>query len=166
MILSATIVLWLSVFLVVLRIEAEVEQWWTKGGHPHLIGDGWTLLPIPFCAACFAAVAFEIAARRLPTTFPRVVFGTLFVAALAGALFVVKDRWLRVYASMEVAFALLFVGHTMRMLGDEIAPLEILQIGAGGYLIVRGLDHFKKGLDARREKEKPPEGGESNPTMG
>jgi len=59
----------------------------------------------------------------------------------------VKSRWLRTYASLEICFAVLVVSSTMAKLGDEIAPLELLQIGAGGYLIVRGLDNFKKRSD-------------------
>jgi hypothetical protein len=60
-------------------------------------------LAIPFFTAWFAALAFEKAAGQLPTTFSRVVLGTLFVVVVAGALFIVKGRWLRVYASMEIA---------------------------------------------------------------
>jgi len=161
LVLVATIVLWCSVFLIVVGLEGMVERWWTRKGHASLSGNGFILLAVPFFTAGFVALAFEEYAGQVPTPFLRVVLGTMFVSALAAALFVVKGRWLRVYAAMEIAFALLVVGHTMRLLGDQIAPIETVQLVTGGYLIVRGLDNFKKGLDAAKEENGRPKAAES-----
>jgi hypothetical protein len=101
-------------------------------------------------------VAAAVVSYRLPEdqrkTFIRVGGGTILIATLAGSLFAVKVRHLRSYATLELGFAVVLAAHTMWNLTDVIEPVQALGLLTAAYLIVRGLDNFKKDLDARRSQ--------------
>lgn len=80
----------------------------------------------------------------------RVGGGTILVSSVAGGLFFLKVNYLRIYSLLEISFALTLSARTMWRLGDEIDPMEALEIMTAAYLIIRGLDNFKKDLDTRR----------------
>jgi len=76
LVLLATIVLWFSVFLIVIGLEGSVERWWMRRGHASRSAFGTVLLAVPFFSACIVALAFEEASGQVPTPFLRVVLGT------------------------------------------------------------------------------------------
>jgi hypothetical protein len=95
-----------------------------------------------------------VVAYRLPDeqfrNVTRVGGGTVLVSSVAGALFYLKVNYLRIYSLFEISFALTLSARTMWRLGDEIDAMEALEIMTAAYLVIRGLDNFKKDLDARR----------------
>jgi hypothetical protein len=80
----------------------------------------------------------------------RIVLGTGLVITLAVVLFIVKIIRLRFYAVIEILFAIFGTVHTMSKLKDVIEPVELLTIFTAVYLLIRGLDNFKKDLDERK----------------
>jgi hypothetical protein len=81
----------------------------------------------------------------------RTVFGTLVVVALASGLFFMKVTNLRAYASLELLFAAGMATKTMHDLKPQMQPSEMLTLGTSAYLIIRGLDNFKKDIDERKK---------------
>ena len=89
-------------------------------------------------------------ARTAEPAFVRTLFGTLFVLALARGLFFVKVHHLRTYACMEILFATGMAAKTMHDMKAEIPPVDMLTIGTSAYLVIRGMDNYKKDLDTRK----------------
>ena len=95
-------------------------------------------------------------ADRLPTALPRTVLGTALIVGLGSGLFVLKIRRLRVYAIVEITFAILLSAGTMYRMTDRVAPFELAALMAAVYVLIRGMDNLKKDLDTRSaEKAKP-----------
>jgi len=92
----------------------------------------------------------------------RTVFGTLGAIIMAGSLFTMKVRELRTYALVELAFAVILAATTLFRLKNSILFEELLTIGAAIYVMIRGMDNFKKDFDERNAKEKPLEVGSSS----
>lgn len=81
----------------------------------------------------------------------RSLFGMVLVGIAAFILFRMKVAWLRGYAVIEMLFASVFSARTLFLLTDQINPVESLTVMAGIYLMVRGMDNFKKDLDERKK---------------
>lgn len=82
----------------------------------------------------------------------RTVLGTVFIVLLSSGLFFLKVKNLRTYACLEIVFAATVAAQTMYGLRDEIDGLQALGLLTASYLLIRGLDNFKKDLDERRAK--------------
>ncbi len=141
----------MAIFAVTMIAVAEViNQWSPVHGRP-ISRTGWQILaaaPVVVGAAFGAALLLE----KMQGPVARVVLGTFLIVLLSGILFVVKLRWLRAYAVLELLFAVSVTGGTMYTLGDEIQPVQVLVLPASAYLLIRGLDNFKKDLDERKRK--------------
>ena len=115
----------LGLFLLISTI-AELAGW---------VGGSWELLP------------------ELAGPIVRMVFGTIFVILMAALLFALKVVRLRIYALLEIAFGVTATGQTTYGLKDVISPIQLLTILTSAYLLIRGLDNFKKDSDARKERK-------------
>ncbi len=80
----------------------------------------------------------------------RTYVGTSFVIAVACGLFALKVLALRIYALIEIVFAIAICLQTMSGMTDVISHVQAFGIATSAYLLVRGLDNFKKGLDERK----------------
>src|ERR1017187_10168004 len=99
----------------------------------------------------------------MPATFQRVVCGSVFILTIAGLLFLLRMKALRSYAVMEISFGLAFSAATLYRMKDQIEVVEATVLGTAIYLLIRGLDNFKKDLDERNKGRKavPPNVGAS-----
>lgn len=84
----------------------------------------------------------------------KTTFGTLAVILLASGLFYVKIAALRLYAIVELMFALVMALKGIRDLRSDVLSPDMLAIGSSAYLIIRGLDDLKKDFDERRSRHK------------
>ena len=98
------------------------------------------------------------AISQLPRSTARTVLGTVFILMTAGTLVTVRVKYLRGYAVLEIMFGLAAAVQTMQSLQDTVSPVQLVGIVASVYLIIRGLDNFKKDVDARRERARVPQG--------
>jgi hypothetical protein len=88
-------------------------------------------------------------ADQVPRLLVRTTLGTVLIVGLASALFVLKTHRLRTYAAIEILFAVvLSIGTTYRM-GDDVAPFDLAALVAAVYVLIRGMDNFKKDRDER-----------------
>src|SRR4051794_24984564 len=87
---------------------------------------------VAIMALAMLALVVTVVAYQLPDqqfrNVTRVGGGTVLVSSVAGALFFVKVNYLRVYSLLEISFALTLAARTMWRLGDEIDPMEMLEI--------------------------------------
>jgi hypothetical protein len=97
--------------------------------------------------ANFAGVAAYFAGCLSPLWFD-VVF-TLVLAAVAGALFLIRARYPIHYAIMELMFGLASAWVAVQMIYVDRAQWAVV-VGAL-YLLVRGCDNLEKGLVKRKE---------------
>jgi len=127
---------------------------WMHGGHydepeqakvckarsrrDYLIGVGLALV---------AAIAIEL------LIVPKVIAGTLCVLLGAGILFVFKIRTLRLYAALELIFAVSITIKTIAGLKDAVVPTELLTLLVSAYLVIRGLDNMHKALESRKNQK-------------
>lgn len=145
-------------FGILTRYQKNVRKWMrqeeaTKGKQ---FNPNWQMgrLDVPIIALGIVMVIVTVVAYHLPDQqfrdVTRVGGGTILVSSVAGGLFFLKVSYLRIYSLLEIGFALTLSARTMWNLGDEIDPMEALGIMTAAYLVIRGLDNFKKDLDARR----------------
>ena len=73
----------------------------------------------------------------------------LFTVALV--MFVVKINALRSYAVIELLFAIAVLVHTIGSITKDADTAQTLALLAGVYLLIRGMDNYKKDRDARTE---------------
>ena len=120
------------------------------------------LVRLFLCAAALAASAGCIlySGERI------VMFAAAVVAALA--LFVMRETDKSAYGAVEILFALALLWRAAADVGapassTEVAEFEwdviLLQIGAATYVLVRGLDNFARGLEARRVRRAAADNG-------
>ncbi len=89
------------------------------------------------------------AVKAMPRSTARTVLGTAFVVIAGLLLFAVRVKNLRAYAVVEMVFALIVAAQTMNSLGDTVSPIQLVAVAAAVYLLVRGMDNFKRDWDAR-----------------
>jgi hypothetical protein len=136
------------------RAQRDLRGWLRPGAatrdHDRRLGKRDALTTaVGVLTLIVAVVAYRLPDQQL-RTLTRVGGGTILVSSVAGALFFVKVNYLRIYSLLEISFALTLAARTIWRLGDEIDALEGLEIMTAAYLVIRGLDNFKKDLDARR----------------
>jgi len=105
-----------------------------------------------------SAVALGLSVARLMRNHPdRVhsVGGLIAIVLIAIQLFRIKLASLRLYAILEVAFGLISAQQTVGKLKDTISPVEALTLFASAYLLIKGMDDYKKDRDERKKKEHP-----------
>ena len=112
--------------------------------------ERWLLYCALLGLALFLAMAVSTLPKLPDTALQRVAVGMVLVAGLSAGMFWVKIRGLRVYAVVEIGFALCVAGQTLYGLGDFIEPVQSLSLLASVYLLIRGMDNFKKDLDSRK----------------
>jgi len=88
----------------------------------------------------------------LPHAAQRIIGGGVFVVTVAGLLFSLKVKGLRYYALLEMAFALASSIATLYKMQDQIQLADAAVLGTAIYLLIRGLDNFKKDVDDRKQK--------------
>jgi len=71
--------------------------------------------------------------------------------ATALLLFTLKIKYLRGYSVLEVIFALTVTYQTMSSTADLITPTQALGLLTSVYLLIRGIDNFRKDLDERKD---------------
>jgi hypothetical protein len=69
---------------------------------------------------------------------------------VACLLFALKLYFLRAYAAFEVIFAVAMSAASMYRMKDQVEYIDLLGMMASCYLIIRGLDNFKKGMDEHK----------------
>jgi len=95
-----------------------------------------------------------IAVHDLGRPIARTVLGSVLLLFLSSLLFWLKVTALRIYAYLEMAFALVVSAQSMYSLGDVVEPIRLFGLLTAIYFMVRGMDNFKKDLDERR-KQRP-----------
>lgn len=113
-----------------------------------------------FLALSGAAVSSAIAAgvgtnwliKHSPPYNVRVFGGTAAVFLLAAWLFRLKIRRLRWYALLEISFGLVATEQAITRLADRIQPVDVLTLLTSAYLLIRGMDNFKKDMEERKKK--------------
>lgn len=95
---------------------------------------------------------WQIAFSTLPSPKTRVMLGMILVCLLSILLFVLKVKALKLYATVESAFALIVCYKTLDSMADVVQPVQLLGLFTSAYLIIRGLDNFRKGLEAGKQQ--------------
>jgi hypothetical protein len=119
-----------------------------------MIGSSSTILGLCglYLSLFWLIAGFQI--TELPRG-PRVFLGLYMSVGVALALFRVRSLNLRVYAILEIAFALAGTGHILYTMKDEgPTDSEILGAMAGAYVLIRGIDNFTRDLEVRRDSWK------------
>ena len=134
----------LAAMLVLFAVYAQWDP--MKGLKPRRRAVGFAI----WAAAAFAiSVVLSITIDHVDRPLARMALGTVIIWMLSALLFFLKVKWLRVYALMELAFATVFCAGSLLNAGDRVSPVQTLGLFAGVYVIIRGLDNFKKDRDAR-----------------
>jgi hypothetical protein len=95
-------------------------------------------------------VAIEFQASPETAVVSHALIGTPVILLLGALLFFIKVRSLRWYAVLELVFAIVVAAQTIAGFDEQISPTQLLGFMAGAYLVIRGLDNFKKDWDARK----------------
>jgi hypothetical protein len=74
----------------------------------------------------------------------------LMMVTVALVMFTVKVHALRVYAVIELLFAIAVLVQAIGAISKDADTAQTLTLIAGVYLLIRGMDNFKKDMDARR----------------
>jgi hypothetical protein len=99
--------------------------------------------------SCFVFTA-KLIVRADPKTI-NMIAGTVVIVMMAIVFFILKNKLLRLYAVAEITFSLGVAIRTMSELGAEITGFQSLTIFSAVYLLIRGMDNFKKDLDERKK---------------
>lgn len=83
--------------------------------------------------------------------FVRISCAVLMLFTVALIMFLVKIHALRSYAVIELLFAIGVLVHSIESIKDDADTTQTLALLAGVYLLIRGMDNYRKDLDARKE---------------
>jgi hypothetical protein len=106
------------------------------------------LILIPILAFFVRLVQVYLSSMRSGAA--RSICGTIVILIVSAILFRVKVTDLRTYAILECAFAMTACFMTMKGMADQVQPVQLLALATSAYLVIRGMDNFKKDLDERK----------------
>lgn len=107
---------------------------------------GLVLMMTCYGSAFYAT--YELSVGALPLSFPlRSAAGAALVCAAGIGMYVLKTQHLMVYSILELIFATAVAAHTINGLSDNVAPIQMLGLLTAAYLVIRGIDNFKKGWE-------------------
>jgi heme A synthase len=119
--------------------------------HEKLETFGCALVVLFFLAlAVFYAVRDRLSAMTPASQ--RVLCGIAFIVTVATILFLLKIKTPRCYAALEIAFALTYSGVALYKLKDQIELIDVTVLGSATYLVIRGLDNYRKGQGEANKK--------------
>lgn len=91
---------------------------------------------------------------KLDSIYQRVILGTISVVVFSSVLFLLKVEGLKYYSILEILFAIAFCASTLYSLNDVESPFRLIGVGSAVYLIIRGLDNYRRYLIEREEAER------------
>ena len=145
-------VFWFVVSLRLLIKDSRIRKWvllWLRRKDTPIEGRAFGLVLVGTPVVLAGLYGMWHLIPRLSGAYSRVIVGTVVVMVLSCLLFIMKVKALRWYALVELIFALTVSATTLYSLNDVESPLRLVGIGTAIYLIIRGLDNFKKDLDER-----------------
>lgn len=119
-------------------------------------GTNWIFLPFIALAIVIAGTsAITHTLHALPPDVTRTIVGSVMILIVGSILFLLKVKLSIIYAVIEITFAIVFAIYTMRFdMTNYIGELQELKIGSSIYLLIRGFDNLRKGLDEAKKKKK------------